>query len=240
MSTQAIEASGAVAQISPGASAVQARVEQLQELIARVQAGPESFASAFQGALSSSAGEPAATTASVADYSTSSRAGTGAEGAAGSLTSAQGAGGDSLTGVPYASLIEQSAEQNGIEPSLLAGLIKQESGFDASATSSAGAEGLTQLMPGTASSLGVSEPLDPAQSIAGGAGYLGGLLKQFDGNVDDALAAYNAGPGAVDQYGGVPPYAETESYVTDVLENAAGYRQGSTVAASATAGAIAT
>jgi soluble lytic murein transglycosylase-like protein len=108
---------------------------------------------------------------------------------------------------------------------VLHGLIEQESGFDPSATSSAGASGLTQLMPGTASSLGVANPLNPTESIEGGARYLGQLMTQFGGNTEDALAAYNAGPGAVEQYGGIPPYAETQSYVSKVLGNAEAYRQ---------------
>jgi soluble lytic murein transglycosylase-like protein len=123
----------------------------------------------------------------------------------------------------YVPLIEQAAARNGVDPAVLYGLIEQESGFDPSATSSAGALGLTQLMPGTASSLGVSEPLNPAQSIEGGARYLGQMLRQFAGNTADALAAYNAGPGAVQQYGGVPPYPETQQYVSKVLANAAAY-----------------
>jgi soluble lytic murein transglycosylase-like protein len=102
-------------------------------------------------------------------------------------------------------------------------LIEQESGFDPTASSSAGALGLTQLMPSTAASLGVSEPLNPAQSIEGGARYLSQLLHQFGGSTADALAAYNAGPGAVEQYGGVPPYAETRQYVAKVLGYAASY-----------------
>ncbi len=126
----------------------------------------------------------------------------------------------------YDSLIDQAAARNGVDPAVLHGLIQQESGFDPNATSSAGALGLTQLMPGTAASLGVTEPLNPAQSIAGGARYLGQLLKQFGGNTANALAAYNAGPGAVQRYGGVPPYPETQQYVTKVLDNAAAYRQG--------------
>jgi soluble lytic murein transglycosylase-like protein len=126
----------------------------------------------------------------------------------------------------YAPLIERSAARYGLDPAILSGLIQQESGFDPSAHSSAGALGLTQLMPSTAASLGVAEPLDPAQSIEGGARYLFQLMQQFGGNTADALAAYNAGPGAVQQYGGVPPYSETQQYVTKVLGYAAAYSQG--------------
>jgi soluble lytic murein transglycosylase-like protein len=133
-----------------------------------------------------------------------------------------GAAGESSA---YTPLIEQAAARNGLNPAILSGLIQQESGFDPSARSSAGALGLTQLMPSTAASLGVAEPLDPAQSIEGGARYLSQLLHQFAGNTADALAAYNAGPGAVQQYGGVPPYSETQQYVTKVLGYAAAYSQ---------------
>jgi soluble lytic murein transglycosylase-like protein len=80
-------------------------------------------------------------------------------------------------------------------------------------------------MPATATSLGVSEPLNPAQSIEGGARYLSQMLHRFAGNTADALAAYNAGPGAVQQYGGVPPYPETQQYVAKVLGYAASYSQ---------------
>lgn len=125
----------------------------------------------------------------------------------------------------YEPLIEQAAARNGIEPAILYGLIEQESGFNPNAQSSAGAAGLTQLMPSTAASLGVTEPLNPTQSIEGGAHLLGELLHQFHGNIQYALAAYNAGAGAVDQYGGIPPYPETEAYVTKVLANARSYQQ---------------
>jgi soluble lytic murein transglycosylase-like protein len=132
----------------------------------------------------------------------------------------------STGGTTYAPLIEQAAAHNGLDPAVLYGLIEQESGFDPSARSGAGALGLTQLMPSTAASLGVAEPLDPAQSIEGGARYLSQLLHEFAGNTADALAAYNAGPGAVRQYGGVPPYPETQQYVTKVLGYAASYQGG--------------
>jgi soluble lytic murein transglycosylase-like protein len=125
---------------------------------------------------------------------------------------------------PYAEAITHAALANGIEPAILFGLIEQESGFNPQARSSAGALGLTQLMPGTAASLGVREPLDPWEAIEGGARYLGNLLREFHGNVQDALAAYNAGPGAVSAAGGIPPIPETEAYVSSVIANARSFR----------------
>ena len=118
---------------------------------------------------------------------------------------------------PFAEEITAAATRNGVDPALLTGLIRAESGFDPNATSPAGAQGLTQLMPGTAASLGVTNPLDPAQSIEGGARYLRQQLDRFGGDASKALAAYNAGPGAVERFGGVPPYAETQAYVRNVL-----------------------
>ena len=123
---------------------------------------------------------------------------------------------------PFASEIAAAAQRNGVDPKLLTGLIRAESNFDPGATSPAGAQGLTQLMPGTASALGVSNPLDPVQSIEGGARYLRQQLDRFGGDASKALAAYNAGPGAVERFGGVPPYAETQAYVRKVLSFAAG------------------
>ena len=122
--------------------------------------------------------------------------------------------------------INAAAASNGIDPALLKGLVSQESGFNPNARSGAGAAGLTQLMPGTAAALGVTNPLDPAQSLQGGAKYLREQLDRFGGDEKLALAAYNAGPGAVQKYGGVPPYAETQNYVTSVMGKAAAFRGG--------------
>lgn len=115
-------------------------------------------------------------------------------------------------------LVDQLAQQYGVDPRLVEAVIIQESGGDARARSSAGAEGLMQLMPGTAAALGVQDPLDPVQNVRGGITYLMEMLQKFNGNLSLALAAYNAGPGAVEQYGGVPPYAQTQRYVQDVLQ----------------------
>jgi soluble lytic murein transglycosylase-like protein len=114
-------------------------------------------------------------------------------------------------GTPSAAESTAAARANGLDPALLAGLIKQESGFDPSAGSPAGARGLAQLMPGTAAELGVTNVLDPVQSINGGAAYLRQQLDAFGGDTARALAAYNAGPGAVKRIGGLPPDAETQN-----------------------------
>ncbi|TGK09028.1 lytic transglycosylase domain-containing protein [Leptospira fletcheri] len=111
--------------------------------------------------------------------------------------------------------IRQQAEINGLDPNLVKSVIRAESGFQTDAVSSKGAQGLMQLMPSTAELLGVEDPLDPAENIAGGTKFLGDLVRKF-GNTDLALAAYNAGPGAVEKYKGIPPYKETKDYVKKV------------------------
>jgi soluble lytic murein transglycosylase-like protein len=136
------------------------------------------------------------------------------------------AAGEETGSVPFASTIEAACAKYGLNPNLLAGLIEQESHFDPTVGSAAGAQGLTELMPETASSLGVTDPHDPTQSIEGGARLLSEKLKEFGGNTELALAAYNAGSGAVQQYNGIPPYPETEQYVQKVLGYASGYEGG--------------
>lgn len=122
------------------------------------------------------------------------------------------------------SLIGTNANQYGVDPALIKAIVANESGFNANATSPTGAQGLMQLEPQTAASLGVDNAYDPAQNISGGTRYIRGLLERFNGDVRLAVAAYNAGPGAVEKYGGVPPYAETQAYVRNVLGDYAKYR----------------
>jgi soluble lytic murein transglycosylase-like protein len=124
-----------------------------------------------------------------------------------------------LPATPYDPYIEMVARENGVDPTLVKAVALVESGFNPKARSSKGAQGLMQLMPTTAASLGVSNIHDPYQNLNAGARYLRELLDQYQGNVTLALAAYNAGSGAVDRYGGVPAYAETQDYVRKVQKH---------------------
>jgi soluble lytic murein transglycosylase-like protein len=216
---------------------VMSRVDQIQAMLAGVTTAPAStgstsFSSALADASTSAAltggatasTDPAAATGTLASLSSP----VGATSAAAYGTATATTGGALPSSVPYAAQITAAAKANGIDPALLAGLIKQESGFNPNAGSPAGARGLTQLMPSTAAGLGVSNVLDPAQSIQAGAKYLKQQLDTFGGDVTKALAAYNAGPGAVKRFGGVPPYAETQNYVRAVQANAAAFRSSTT------------
>jgi Transglycosylase SLT domain/D-alanyl-D-alanine carboxypeptidase len=133
----------------------------------------------------------------------------------------------SAAGVPgwvperYRAAVATAATANGVAPALLAALLRAESGFDPRAVSPAGARGIAQLMPATAAGLGVRDPFDPGQAIPAAARLLGAHLRAF-GSVPLALAAYNAGPGAVRRYGGVPPFRETQAYVARVMALAGG------------------
>jgi soluble lytic murein transglycosylase-like protein len=182
------------------------RIDQIQAMLASLQ--PVAAPSAPSTAFASSLRAATATTAS-----TPATATTGATAGAAS---------------PFAAEIDAAAVRNGVDPALLRGLIRQESNFNPAARSPAGATGLCQLMPATAAGLGVTNPSDPAQNIEGGAKYLKQQLDRFGGDVTKALAAYNAGPGAVQKYNGVPPYAETQNYVQKVTAYANEYRQAAT------------
>ena len=186
--------------MSVAAAAAVARVSELQALISPpappAPAGGQNFAAQLSSAQ-------------------------GAAGLGAAAPVAPVAGGGSTQ---YDAEINAAASRHGIDPALLKGLIRQESNFDPNAGSPAGAQGLTQLMPGTAASLGVTNPHDPAQAIEGGAKYLKQQLDRFGGDVQKALAAYNAGPGAVERFGGVPPYAETQAYVRKVMGYVEQYR----------------
>jgi soluble lytic murein transglycosylase-like protein len=184
-------------------ASIDARVQELQTMVATMTGAP----AAAQSSTSTSSFAGALASAQSATQTSSSTPVTGNDGSS-----------------AFGAEIDAAAATNGIDPALLKGLVSQESGFDPNARSGAGALGLTQLMPGTAASLGVSNPLDPAQSLQGGAKYLRQQLDRFGGDERLALAAYNAGPGAVARYGGVPPYSETQNYVNSVMAKAAAYR----------------
>lgn len=116
-------------------------------------------------------------------------------------------------------MVSKVSQKYGVDEKLVQAVIKQESGFNPKATSHCGAMGLMQLMPATAKGLGVKDAYNPMQNLEGGVKHLKGLLARYNGNLVLALAAYNAGGGNVDKYGGVPPFKETQNYVRNILAN---------------------
>jgi cell wall-associated NlpC family hydrolase len=196
-------------------------------MLATAQTGTTASAN---GALPTSmySGTTDPTTGATTTATTATTAATG-------TTAVAGSGADATQ---YDSMIVQAAQANGVDPALLKALVRAESNFNPSAVSGAGAIGLTQLMPGTAAGLGVQNAYDPMQSLMGGARYLHNALQEFNGDESLALAAYNAGSGAVKKYGGIPPYSETQAYVPRVLGYAQQFRAegfGSTTGATPTA-----
>ncbi len=130
-----------------------------------------------------------------------------------------------LSELPYGELIESISESVGVDGLLVAAVIQAESGFNPRVVSSAGALGLMQLMPATAAQYGNFDPMNPHDNVRAGARYLRDLLAEFDGEIVLALAAYNAGPGNVRRYDGVPPFSETQTYVDRVLSTYIGYHR---------------
>ena len=124
----------------------------------------------------------------------------------------------------FSEIIRSAGEKFGVDEKVISSVIKHESSFNPQAVSRSGAQGLMQLMPATASSLGVSNAFDPEQNILAGTRYLRQKLDEFGGNLSLALAAYNAGSGAVRKYNGIPPYKETQNYVARVMNSIADYR----------------
>lgn len=183
-----------------GPEAIQARVQEIRERINEI-----SGRSAFE--------HVAQQVATNVFLSSPSRFGTGI--GAGFLSPLNAFNAQNESGV-LATLADQIADEHGIDRKLFRALISAESSWNPKTVSSAGAMGLTQLMPETARSLGVSDPFDPVQNLQGGAKYLRRQLDAF-GSIELALAAYNAGPGAVRRYGGVPPYRETQNYIRKIL-----------------------
>jgi len=119
--------------------------------------------------------------------------------------------------VDFERLVAEAAQRHGLDPALVRAVVGVESGFQPQAVSSKGAQGLMQLMPATARDLGITDPFDPAANLDGGSRHLSALVVRYEGDLTKALAAYNAGMGAVARHGGVPPYAETRKYVQRVL-----------------------
>jgi len=135
----------------------------------------------------------------------------------------------------YRKLVQEAARKYGVDEALILGVMQTESDFDPRCVSSAGAMGLMQLMPANVEEYGISDAFDPAQNIDAGVRHLRDMLRRYDGDVKLALAGYNAGPGNVAKYGGVPPFAETQNYIPKVLARAAAFRQSPAPAPAATA-----
>lgn len=200
--------------VPSGVAAIQARIAQIDPGVTR-RAAPAattpSVASTSFDTLLASVSSPSPALASTAGPALVSASATGSIGSIGAI-------GSPRPGGPYADLFAAAGARHGVDPNLLSAVAWAESGYRPDAVSPAGAQGLMQLMPGTAQGLGVQDPFDPAQAVDGAARLLAGHLRKYQGSVPLALAAYNAGPGAVARHGGVPPYAETQAYIAKIQQ----------------------
>ena len=195
-----------------GIHSIMARVAEIQSKIASLEAPPPQTmpasapqASTFGQALSAASPGVAGSASDQPDVS-----------AIGPLPPLTPSGVPTSKSAAISQAIAASAAKYHIDPKLIQSVIQVESGYDPNAVSRAGAMGLMQLMPSNVAEEGVSNPFDPEENIDGGSQQLSQLLSEFGGNLDDALAAYNAGPGAVNRYGGVPPYHETQTYIQKI------------------------
>lgn len=202
-----------------GAERAQQRMEELKSRVERFRPAATGMASQFDNLLALQSGTPGAMPGGLP-------AGLDPNGFAPFDPMTSGASLSGVIGQPGSQVVANSkftneiaaaAAQHGVDVGLLTALVEQESRFNPQAVSPVGAQGLTQLMPATARSLGVTNPMDPVQNLNGGAKYLAQMMREFDGNPRLALAAYNAGPGAVRRHGGIPPYRETQNYVSRIM-----------------------
>lgn len=207
-----------------GIEAVHARIAQLDPNWARARATTQAPAASTAPALDRSATMPSSFASAFENaiavqdhgHDHGHSHGVSATSPAATLLAASTPGSGGTLGVPYGELFERAGTAHGVDPALLAAVAYAESNYTPTAVSHAGAEGLMQLMPATAEGLGVTNSFDPEQAVDGAARLLAGHIRTF-GSVELALAAYNAGGGAVQRHGGIPPYAETQAYVPKVM-----------------------
>lgn len=198
-------------------------LERMSQALARIEAIKGQIRAIVGQAAASGTGAPGvAATASTEGASVGGAAGT----FAGALAAASAPGRLSQAPEPIRSMLRGASQRHGVPFPMLESVARRESAFNPQAVSPKGAQGLMQIMPGTQPVVGVTDPFDPGQSVEGGARYLRMMLDRFGGDPRRALAAYNAGPGAVERHNGVPPFAETRDYVTRILGDMSLYGEG--------------
>lgn len=202
-----------------GAERAQQRMEELKSRVERFRPAATGMASQFDNLMALQTGAPGAMSGSLpASVDPNGFAPFNPMSSGVTLSGAIGQPGTQVVANSrFATEIAAAATRHGVDVGLLTALVEQESSFNPQAVSPVGAQGLTQLMPATARSLGVTNPMDPVQNLNGGAKYLAQMMREFNGDTRLALAAYNAGPGAVRRHGGIPPYRETQNYVSRIM-----------------------